>query len=66
MSEAEKATAFLMAYEARDLAERIVSSMQAMARDRAIDLGAGKELRDTGSGVRVVNAAKPTRRRRVA
>jgi hypothetical protein len=66
MSADEKATAFLMAYEARDLAERIVDSMKGLARDTPIDLGGGKELRDTGSGVRVVNAPKAARRRRVA
>lgn len=66
MSEEEKATAFLMAYEARDLAERVVDSMKALARHVPIALPDGKELRETGSGVRVVNAPKATRRRRVA
>jgi hypothetical protein len=66
MTGEEKATAFLMAYEARDLAERIVESMKALARDTPIDLPGGKVLRETSSGVRVVNAERPTRRRRVA
>ncbi len=66
MSAEEKATAFLMAYEARDLADRIVESMKGLARHVPIGLPDGKELRETGSGVRVVNAPKAARRRRVA
>lgn len=66
MTTEEKATAFVMAYEARDLAERVVESMKALARTEPIDLPGNKVLRDTGSGVRVVNAEKPSRRRRVA
>lgn len=66
MTEAEKATAFLMAYEARDLADRVLDSMKALARDNPIELPGNKVLRETGSGVRVVNAERPGRRRKVA
>lgn len=66
MTAEEKGQAFLMAYEARDLAERVVESMKGLARETPIALPGGKELRETSSGVRVVNVDKPTRRRRVA
>lgn len=61
----QKASVYAMAYEARDLADRIVQSMKELARIEPIALPAGKELRETSSGVRVVNAERP-RRRRVA
>ncbi len=66
MTADEKATAYLMAAEAKDLAERIVESMKGLARTEPIDLPGNKVLRETSSGVRVVNAERPSRRRRVA
>jgi len=63
---AEKAQAFEMAYEARDLADRIVESMKGLAREQPIELPGGKVLRETGTGVRIVNTDKPGRRRRSA
>ena len=66
LTEEERGRVTLMAFEARDLAERIVETQKARARQTPIDLGKGKILKDTGSGVRIVNAPKPDRRRRVA
>lgn len=60
----ERAKAFLLAAEAKDIAERVVDAMKGIARTQPIDLGGGKVLRETASGVRVVNAEKPTTRRR--
>lgn len=66
LSAVQRAEAFVLAAEAKDLAERIVESMKGIARTDPIDLPGGKVLRETGSGVRVVNADRPSRRRRVA
>lgn len=66
MTEEERGRVTLMAFEARDLAERIVETQKARARQTPIDLGKGKILKDTGKSVRIVNAPKPERRRRVA
>lgn len=66
MTEEERAKVTLMAFEARDLAERIVETQKARARQTPIDLGNGKVLKDTGAGVRIVNAPRAERRRRVA
>lgn len=66
LTEAQKAEAFAMAYEARDLAERIVESVKELARTSPVALPGGKELRHTATGVRVVNAPRPERRRRSA
>lgn len=66
LTKEQRATAYLMAAEAKDLAERIVESMKDIARTAPIALPAGKVLRETSAGVRVVNAPKPERRRRSA
>ncbi len=66
MTDDERAAAYLMAAEARELAERVVESMKGIARTEPIALPNGKVLRETSSGVRVVNAEKAGRRRRVA
>ena len=64
----ERAAATMQAYEVRDLAVRIIGTMQDIARTEPIALPGGKELRETAAGVRVVNAPKGTasRRRRTA
>lgn len=66
MTAEERAAAYLMAAEARDLADRIVESMKRLACTEPIALPNGKVLRETSSGVRVVKAEKPGRHRRVA
>lgn len=66
LAEEQKAEVFAMAYEARDLADRVVESMKTLARTKPITLPGGKILRETSSGVRVVNAPPPERRRRSA
>lgn len=66
MSMEQRAQAFLMARDAREIAEAIEESMKDIARTSPIALPGGKELRDTGTGVRVVNAPRPTRRGRSA
>jgi len=66
LTDEQKATAYLMAVEAKDLADRIVESMKEIARTDPIDLPGNKVLRDTGAGVRIVNAERSLRRRRVA
>lgn len=66
LSKEEKAKVTLLAYEARDLAEMVIESMKELARTEPIDLPNGKQLRDTGTGVRIVNGPRPERRRRVA
>lgn len=66
LSPAQRAEVYLMAAEAKDLAERVVESMKGIARTEPIALPNGKVLRETSSGVRVVNAPKPERRRRSA
>jgi len=66
LSDEQKATVFLQAYEARDLAERVIESMKALARVNPIPLPGGKLLKSTATGVRVVNAPRGERRRRVA
>ncbi len=65
MTDEDRAKVTLMALEARDLAERIVESQRARARQTPIDLGNGKVLKEVGAQVRVVNAER-VRGRRVA
>lgn len=62
----QRAEVYLQAAEAKTLAESIVESMKGIARTEPIALPGGKVLRETGSGVRVVNAPKQERRRRTA
>jgi hypothetical protein len=62
----QRGEAFMMAYEAQDLSTRIVESMKSLARIEPITLPQGKVLRETGSGVRVVNGPRASRSRRVA
>lgn len=66
LTEEERGKVTLMAFEARDLAERIVETQKARARQTPIALGNGKMLKETSGGVRIVNAPRPERRRRVA
>jgi hypothetical protein len=62
LTEEERGAATLHAYECRDLSERIIESMKVMATAKPIALAKGKELRATGSGVRVVNAPRERRK----
>lgn len=66
MTDQEKALATVRAYEARDLAERVIESMKTLARVKPIDLPGGKQLRDVGTGIRIVNAPKAERRRKAS
>jgi hypothetical protein len=66
MTPEQKAQAYLLARDAREIAERVEEAMKDLARTSPVPLPGGKELRDTGTGVRVVNAPRPARRGRSA
>lgn len=66
MTLAEKAAVYEDAVRIRDVATMIVEGIKDLARIEPLPLPGNKVLKDTGTGVRVVNAPRPERRRRVA
>lgn len=66
MTLAQKAAIYEDAVRIRDVATMIVDGIRDLARTEPLPLPGNKVLKETGTGVRVVNAPKPDRRRRVA
>lgn len=63
MTDDERRIAAKRIYDFKPIFEMVESGVKALATASPIDMGQGKVLRETGSGVRIVNAPKRQRRR---